>query len=213
MERNARAQKYTEEYAQGVIIRDHSLETYTQFLHRAGETQRMEQLVQRVLRRKETCCVLDIGCGNANALRTLNELFGKRVHTVGVDLVPPAEKKGVDVFLEGDAHNLEWGEAFDLIFSFRVLHQMGELVHILTKIGKSLSPGGRAYVWIRMREPSGNGTFRFVGEMNEEEERGLLRFSLDENGIKVMVHAAKLQHNELPSSLAEGYTVLFYRPL
>ncbi len=215
----ARAKKYFERYAQGVVIRDHSLELYDRFLENLGEKQSLEQLVHRVLRRKEKCRLLDLGCGNANALREIKGLFGKRVHTIGMDLLSPSIIQGVDEFIEGDVHAQSFPGACDLILSFRSIHEMGGIRSLIPAIASSLEKGGRAYCWIRMRE-SPEGKTLFVGEMNEREENDLhaLATQSSMNGCTLLLQPVEvpipvLNENAERNTMIGGYVLLLHRPL
>ncbi len=219
MSYSQRAQKYVDQYSQGVIIRDHSLELYDQFLQNLGENQTLEQLVQRVLRRKEVCRILDVGCGNANALQKLKELFGKRIHTMGIDLLPPVVQKGLDQFIEGDVHTQTFPERCDLIVSFRSIHQMGGIRTLVPVVARALEKGGRAYCWIRMREAP-EGKPEFVGEMSEREEHDLhaLTAQNEVEGCTLLLQAVEVPipvtHDaDERRVMIGGYVLLIHRPL
>lgn len=210
---------YKEKYAQGVIRRDHSLELYDQFLANLGEKQPLEQLVHRVLRRKTPCRILDIGCGEGNALAKLKELYGERIHTAGIDLIPLTHKKNVDEFVEGDVHEAALPIDCDIILSFRSLHEMGGLKTLIPKLAHSLAKGGRAYLWIRMRDAS-EGNPEFVGEMNEQEEKDLHSLAMlpELNGCMLLLQAVEVPipvtHDEdKRQSMIGGYIALLHKPL
>ncbi|MFH0970679.1 MAG: class I SAM-dependent methyltransferase [Candidatus Diapherotrites archaeon] len=215
MDPTERAGKYKEKYAQGVIIRDHSLEEYNRFLHTAGENQTIEKIIHRILRRKETCQLLDIGCGNGNALHTLKKLYHSRLITIGMDLIPPQQMEGIDTFIEGDVHAQTIPTECDLILSFRALHEMGKIAHLLSRIGESLSKGGRAYAWIRMRDRIGGKTV-FLGEMNETEEKELISFSSKQHAhYRVLCNPSimPIKEKETSSTFIAGYSIMLYAPL
>lgn len=213
------AQHYREKYEQGVIRRDHTLNLYNQFLENLGEKQSLEELVARILVRKKIVRILDIGCGNGNALAELKQLFGEKVYTLGIDLIPPDTKENVDEFLEGDVHEVPIPMECDLILSFRALHEMGNLSKLIPKLAKSLTPGGRAYLWIRMREAN-EGKPVFVGEMNTAEEKALhgLAANREINGSMMLLQSVEtpipVTYESQPrKSMIGGYIVLLHRPL
>lgn len=213
------ADKYREKYSQGVILRDHTLNLYNQFLENLGEKQTLEHIVERILARKSVCRILDVGCGNANALRALKELFGEHIYTLGIDLLPPDDKQNVDEFLEGDIHDVPIPHACDLVLSFRALHEMGNLLKLVPKLAHSLAPGGRAYLWIRIRDAH-EGTPQFVGEMNGNEERVLhaLAANREINGCTMLLQPVEIpipvtHETQARESVIGGYVVLLHRSL
>ncbi len=213
------AQKYREKYEQGVIRRDHTLSLYNQFLENLGEKQTLEDLVARILVRKKTVRILDVGCGNGNALAELKQLFGEKVYTLGIDLIPPDTKENVDEFLEGDIHEVPIPHECDLILSFRALHEMGNLSKLIPKLARSLAHGGRAYLWIRMREAN-EGTPVFVGEMNKDEENALhaLADNREIHGSMMLLQSVEIPipvtyESQPRKSVIGGYVVLLHRSI
>lgn len=210
-----RARKYREKYAQGVIIRDNDLSTYNQFLHNLGENKTLLEIVRTILQRKKSCRVLDVGCGNANALHELKQHAGMGVYTMGIDLLPLEHASYVDEFIQGDVHESPIPGACDLIVSFRALHEMGGFAVLLPRLAHALAPGGRAYLWVRAREYA-NGGPAFVGEMNPLEEKALTSLAEKSilDGCKVMVRPVAQHVEEGPraQSFVAGYAVLLFRP-
>jgi SAM-dependent methyltransferase len=200
------AGKYRKRYRQGVINRDNDLKTYNHFLMTLGEFISLEQLVGMANMRKDVCRILDIGCGNAQALGMLKKEFGPRVFVSGIDLLPPAVE--LDGFIEGNIHAVNFPKKFDLIISFRSLHEMGGLENLIPKIASSLAPKGRAYLWIRIREIV-SGKPIFTGEMNEKEEAFLFSLSSQRelHGVKIL---AQPVYEPLPGakSVVTGFTVV-----
>lgn len=169
-----RVKKYTEIYALDVIIRDHTLHEYDAFLHHLGETKTLSQLAEEVLARKKQCRVFDVGSGNGQALAALKQLYGKRIHTAAIDLIPATSK--LDDFIIGDAYEKDWPLHMDLVVSFRTFHQIGHIAKLLNKVVASLMNGGKAYIWIRVKETN-NGKTKYLGEMDVDEENFLQKLS------------------------------------
>ncbi len=169
-----RVKKYTQLYELGVIIRDHAVNDYNGFLSSMGEEKNLVQLVEDTLTRKKQCRILDIGCGNGQALMELKTQFGKRIHVAGIDLLPCTSK--LDEFIQGDAVEWEWPRHEDLILCFRAAHEMGNVSKFLTKILTNLTQGGKAFVWIRTKEII-NGKSKYLGEITIEEEAFLKKLS------------------------------------
>jgi SAM-dependent methyltransferase len=214
-----RAQRYLKRYAQGVILRSHSLEQYNQFLENLGEKQSLEKIVEQIIQRKRLCKILDVGCGNANALKTLKKMFEERIHTIGMDLLPPETREGLDEFIEGDVHTIPIPTHCDLILSFRALHEMGNLHSLIPKIAHSLDKGGRGYLWLRMLEMVGQKPL-FVGEMNKKEEKALVELGVKKEieDCQVMVQPVEIpipvnNENDPRETAIGGYIVLLHRPL
>ncbi|MBI5553122.1 MAG: class I SAM-dependent methyltransferase [Candidatus Diapherotrites archaeon] len=145
--RESVVRKYADQYALGVKDARNSLEQYNSFLHNAGIASSVEDLVRGALTRKPLVRVMDVGCGNGGFLRDLKTVFGKQVQTVGVDLVNPEFEP--DEMRVGDALALEFSSDYDLIFSFRSLHEIGEPELITLKIYFALGKGGKAFLSFR----------------------------------------------------------------
>jgi trans-aconitate methyltransferase len=204
-----RAKKYTEMYNLGVIIRDHALNDYNTFLSHLGETKTLPQLVEEVLARKKQCRVFDIGCGNGQALAELKMQFGKRVHVAGIDLIPCTSK--LDEFMQGDAVEWDWPRHEDLIVSFRAAHEMGNLSKILTKILANLTPGGKAFIWVRIKE-NVTGKPKYLGEMTVEEEAFLQKLAAftSYGGAKL---TCKPVEGTLNGTTQSGFALIVEKPL
>ena len=164
------SQKYVEHYAQGVILRDNTLNEYNTFLHNMGEEATLQKIAAGYVKRNGKCRVLDVGCGNGQALHELKQHVGSVVRTLGIDLLPLRDEKMIDEFIQGDVHEVPFPHDCHVIVSFRALHEMGGFSTLLPKFARALTPGGRAYLWVRMREMVEN-KIQFVGEINEREEK------------------------------------------
>lgn len=211
------ASKYVDRYSQGVILRDNTLREYNTFLHNLGENTSLEKIAANYIQKNGQCRVLDIGCGNGQALHELKQHVGSLVHTIGIDLLPLADATSLDEFTQGDALDTPFPANCHLIVSFRALHEMGHFSTLLPRIARSLSSGGRAYLWIRMRDTL-NGRPAWVGEMNGEEEEYLRHLTAQRelSGCKVLVEPVlvpvPISHEKDPREhVAGGYVVLLMR--
>ena len=211
------AKKYRERYAQGVILRDQTLKQYNTFLQNLGEHTPLEKLAGEYIQTKGACRILDIGCGNGQALHELKQHVSSLVHTAGVDLLPLEDASMLDEFIQGDVHTVPLPRECDIIVSFRALHEMGNFSTLLPRIAHALARGGRAYLWIRFRDAE--GTHSFEGEMSRSEEyleKLSTLSSLD--GCRVLVEKVPVTETASPAlnahspALAAGYVVLFMRP-
>lgn len=204
-----RVKKYTQLYELGVIVRDHAMQDYHSFLANLGEAKTLSQLVEEVLARKKQCQVLDLGCGNGQALVELKAQFGKRVHVCGIDLLPCASK--LDEFIQGDAIEWEWPRHQDLILCFRAAHEMGNVSKFLTKILANLTQGGKAFAWIRTKEII-NGKVRYLGEITIEEEAFLKKLSAftSYGGAKLQ---CKPMEGMLNGTKQFGFALIVEKPL
>lgn len=213
------SQKYVERYSQGVILRDNTLREYNTFLRNLGEQTPLEKMAAEYIQKNGHCRVLDIGCGNGQALHELKQHAGSLVHTIGIDLLTLNDKKMLDEFLQGDVHDTPLPHHCHIILSFRALHEIGNFSELFPRVTSSLERGGRAYLWIRFRE-EWDAKLKFVGEMNEHEENYLKKLSSQRelNGCRVLVEPIPVQRS-FPSlaknalnSFVGGYVVLFMRP-
>lgn len=210
-------QKYLERYRLGVISRDNSLEQYNYFLQTMGEKKSLEEIVSKIIIEKEKCRILDLGCGNAQALLEIKEKFSETVFTAGIDLIPAKTK--IDVFIEGNIHEVIFPKEMDIIISFRALHEMGFVEKIIPKITQSLSSGGRAYLWLRIREVI-TGESLFTGEMNEKEEAYLLQLSSQRELENVRILAQPVYEpipihsaNSKKKSVITGFTIVMMKKI
>ncbi len=210
-----RVKKYLGKYSHHVIIRDNDLHTYNHFLQNAGETKTIEDLIDQFLKTKTRVRVLDIGCGNGQALHELKERFSARIHTIGIDLLPLENPEMLDEFIQGDVHEAPLPQNCDLILSFRSLHEMGNLPPLIPRIALSLTQGGRAYLWVRMRDYF-EQKIVFSEEMSAEEEKGLLELSHQAllNECKTLVEPILQPNPENPDeTFVAGYVVLLYKTI
>jgi SAM-dependent methyltransferase len=139
-------------YGSGIKERENSSALYDLYLENMRAGVRLHVLVEETLSARAVVRILDIGCGDAGALRALVAAYPGRVDAVGMDLVPPdAADSGVRVYA-GDALRLPLPSQCDLIFSFRALHEIGGLDAMIPKIARALAAGGRAFLSIRIAE-------------------------------------------------------------
>jgi SAM-dependent methyltransferase len=207
--------KYEEKYSLGVILRDNTLKEYNTFLQNLGEYTPLQKMTAEYVKQKGSCRVLDIGCGNGQALHELKQHVSSLVHTAGIDLLPLHDKKMLDEFTCGNVHDVPLPSECDIILSFRALHEMGSLEKLIPRITKSLASNGRAYLWVRFRYVN-HGKILLEGEMNEHEEKYLQTLSSQRelNGCRVLVDTITLP---LPGQIrgqmtyAAGYVVVFLR--
>lgn len=212
------SQKYVERYSQGVILRDNSLREYNHFLRNLGEGDSLEKTASEYIKKNGQCRVLDIGCGNGQALHALKQHVGSLVHTMGVDLLPLAERSMLDEFTQGNVHDVPMPVHCHLILSFRALHEIGNFSTLFPRIAHALERGGRAYLWIRFREEY-NRKIKLVGEMNTFEENYLKKLASQRelNGCRVLVEPVNVPHSlsvpkNAPQTMVGGYIVLLMRP-
>ncbi len=147
-----KVEPYELRYTLGIGDRTHSLEKYNFFLHNVSPSLTLEKLVQERLKEHPLVFVMDIGCGEANALKELKAKFKDRVHTCGVDLVKPGKMQGVDEFVHEDAFSAFLPHKQDIIVSFRSLHEIGHCEEMLKKLAECLAEGGVAVLSVRLQE-------------------------------------------------------------
>ena len=121
--------------------------------------------MEEALKKQKTVKILDVGCGEGQALAELKEKFGKQVKVCGIDLLPA--KASLDEMVVGDALKKEWPKGCDLIISFRALHEIGNPEKVLEKAEKALIIGGKAILLFRAMEFN-EGKLSWQGEMNKE---------------------------------------------
>ncbi len=206
---------YVEKYSLGVILRDNTLNEYNTFLRNLGEHSSLEKIAAEYVKRKGSCRILDIGCGNGQALHELKQHVSSLVHTIGIDLLPLHDHRMLDQFVQGNVHDVPLPSECDIIVSFRALHEIGSLEQLLPRVTRALGKSGRAYLWIRFRKMV-DGTICWEGEMNEREEKYLqtLASQRELNACKVLVESVPLslpaQRNVQPA-YAAGYIVVLLR--
>lgn len=211
------AKKYVERYSQGVILRDNSLREYNMFLRNLGEETPLEKIAGEFVQKKGACRILDIGCGNGQAMHELKQHVGSLVHTMGIDLLPLADPTMIDEFTQGDVLQVPFPTDCHLIVSFRALHEIGNFAELLPRIAQSVAHGGRAYLWIRVRDMS-TGNAQWVGEMNATDE-GYLRYLSSQrelNGCRVLVEPVLVpipvtNEDDPRETMAGGYIVLLMK--
>lgn len=152
------AKEYKKLYSLGIKDRNNSMQDYNFFLKNLG-VKKLEELVEE----REKPRVLDIGCGEGNALKELKKLYREKVYTTGIDLVKPESIEGIDSFIEGNALEEEFGEQ-DIVVSFRALHEIGSLEEISEKTAECLKERGIAVLSARIQNENG-----FLGEMKQKD--------------------------------------------
>lgn len=145
--------------------RANSIAKYDFFLKNIGAGTTVEKEVENTLKRKAQVRVLDLGCGEAQALKALKEKYGKKVFVAGVDQLPV---EGLDEFSQGAAQDEPYPSDLDLVFSFRSMHEFSPLKKVVEKIGQSLAKGGKAFLSIRCQQLVGGQLF-FHGNLNKED--------------------------------------------
>ena len=126
--------------------RSNTLELYNTFLSNVGEKKTLQQLIDSIIKRKGKAVVLDLGCGNAGALNDLKKLYGARVSVKGIDLEKP--EFNIDEFVQGNFLEAKLPQKNDLVFSFRALHESGEIEKMVSRTEQSLAPLGKALLVI-----------------------------------------------------------------
>ena len=176
--------------------RDNSVESYNGFLSNVGERKTLQQFIDSVIKRKGKAVVLDVGCGNAGALMELKKLYGAKVEVRGIDLEQAESKESkIDVFVQGDFLGKELPQKNDLVFSFRALHETGDIETAVEKIEKSLAPLGKAVLLVRVRDENG----ALEGKMSEDDEEFLMKLGkggkLGKSRAKVIAALDEKQEN------------------
>ena len=89
--------------------------------------------------------VLEVGCGEGNALGQLSDRF-PRLTYCGLDLVVEQVREDV-ALLNGDAHFLPFADkSFDLVFSICVFRYLADKIKALREVSRVLKPTGKAYI-------------------------------------------------------------------
>lgn len=156
---------YKKKYEMKVIDVSNSIELYNSFLF--GLVNPLDVFIEAFINKFEEISVLDIGCGDGGFLSELTHKY-KNVICFGVDLVDPLNSE--INFFEGNFLNLNFDSKFDLVVSFRTLHEIGEYEKVMYKITNILSENGKCVLSLRVRDSVGN----FVGSVDSEDEKFLL---------------------------------------
>jgi len=151
--------------------RSNTLELYNTFLSNVGEKKTLQQLIDSIIKRKGKAVVLDLGCGNAGALNDLKKLYGARVSVKGIDLEKP--EFNIDEFVQGNFLEAKLPQKNDLVFSFRALHESGEIEKMVSRTEQSLAPLGKALLVIRIADDKGI----FEGQITEQDMEFLVKIS------------------------------------
>ena len=167
--RNEVIKKYVEKYSLGVVEIKNSLEQYNSFFKNMGFKEPIEKLIEERLKNKKVVKILDVGCGNAGFLAELNDLFGEKIHTIGVDLLAP--EKPINEVILGDAVEVNFPKDVDFVFSFRTLHEIGEPEKIIKKIYSSLAKEGKAFLSFRTMDLYAGG--KGIAELKAKEIKKL----------------------------------------
>lgn len=148
-----------------LVDRSNSLQKYDFFLKNMQAKTTIEKEVENVIQRKSIARILDLGCGQAGALKELKQKFGEKVFVAGIDLV---KTDGLDEFVQGDAVFVDFPQNIDLIFSFRAMHEFRPLEKVFEKICGSLCTGGKAFLSVRCQQFTSQGLF-FHGNMTGQD--------------------------------------------
>jgi len=169
---------YRQKYELGLVDIANSLEQYNEFLRNLGEEKSLEEMLKEHLRLKKRLRILDIGCGNAGALKDLKKKFGPKIETVGLDLVP-FPSANADKSIVGNALEKELPQKCDFVFSFRTLHEIGFSEGFVKEICRCLALHGTALLAFRLRNIVGE-TMEWTGDIEENDEKFL--FGIAEKG-------------------------------
>ena len=165
--------------------RSNSLKEYEFYFAQASPEKGLEDIIQEIISEKGKCRLMDIGCGNAEALSELKEKFADKLHTTGIDLSEAG--KLPDAFIKGDAITEAFPIEIDITVCFRVAHEIGSIRKLFEKTMACLSVDGTAYFLIRALKPE-NGKLEFEGKMKEADIDYLL--ALEKRPGQAVVHAA-----------------------
>ena len=162
-----------------------SLAVYDSFLQNLGEEKKLEDWILELLKKKKHIRMLDIGCGKAGALFELKKKFGKKIETIGLDLVA-FPKKNADQSIAGNALEEPFPKNCGLILSFRVLHEIGHANQMVLKICDALAKNGVALLAFRLRVLLPN-ELEWAGEMSQTDEQFLVSIAEQKtwNGCRV----------------------------
>ncbi len=138
-------------YGLGLKERENDCATYDHYLGVMQPGLSLRGTVDAVLEAQPRARLLDIGCGDAGALREVVAAYGDRVDAHGCDLVVSPDTAPVHV-QGGDAARLAFPADCDLVVSFRALHEIGQLETLVPKVARALARGGVAYLSVRIAE-------------------------------------------------------------
>lgn len=169
---------YRQKYEMGLVDVANSLEQYNDFLRNLGEEKTLEEMFKQQLRLKKRLRILDIGCGNAGALKDLKKKFGAKIETIGLDLVP-FPSANADKSVIGNALEKELPQKCDFVLSFRTLHEIGFSGGLVKEVCRCLSLHGTALLAFRLRSIAG-AAMEWVGDIEESDEKFL--FGIAEKG-------------------------------
>ncbi len=155
--------------------------------------------------KKEKIKILDIGCGNAGFLKNVKEILGKKVFTIGLDLVDFDQK--VDEKILGDAVYIPWPDNCDLIVSFRTLHEIGETEQIVKKVIESLSNEGIAVLSIRIQEIQQNN-LEYLGLMTKKDTDFLIQIGKKGFFEKAKIESVESYKEKNEKKFLTGITIL-----
>jgi len=128
--------------------------------------------------------VLDLGCGNAKALRQLKDRFKDRINVVGYNLAEPEDVsfEDLDRHLTGEITSVNPHEGYDLIYSRKGAFNHTHLpITTLEKVVKWMKPGGIAILQrdnLNLERKSSQ-----VGREEKMREYNEIKTSLRRNGI------------------------------
>ncbi len=190
---------------------ENTLDLYNTFMHNLGLDEPLEDLIEKNLDKGHAFRVLDIGCGNAGALRDLKHRFDKRVHTIGVDLQTPALLP--DEFIQADAARSPLPANLGLIVSFRALHEIGHVQTILRQTAAALAPRGRAILAIRTNRETFGGTVEREPNLSHADTEFLAHLSDQTLFDNARVLCTPFFTHSLGThiSVPAGYLVLLFR--
>lgn len=198
------AEQTLKKYGLGIVDLSQSLEQYDFFLEKFPKQPKIKSLVSNALNKNGVAKILDLGCGSAQALNELKQLLGKKVFTTGIDLIKP--KFSTDLFFEGDAFELQFPSNADLLFSFRAMHEIGELEKVFEKICNCLSFSGKAFLSIRLFNES-NCEKKWHGLMGEKEFNFLKKILAAKKFGKCLVEGNFLKLNS-GNSIEAGFNIV-----
>ena len=136
-----------------ITDRRNSLQKYNFFLKNMSAKTTMQELVTEILKEKKVVKVFDLGCGEGSALKELKKEFGKKIVVFGMDLL---ETNGLDEFVKGDANKVTFPKNCDLVFSFRVLHEIANLEKNFEKLSNCMTKKAKAFLSIRVQQQISN---------------------------------------------------------